>query len=204
MDDQKTTLSPELAKSLDELEEAGQELARISSEYERHKQKYDGLLHEPVHRQSSPVYLVEKKSLEEFMTTMAETLSEAAARRRKAEQTHDALLSESHADNLLAWQARLHELGVQGDVLLDALATVFAEMKSIHVDIKTSEVAAEIRGPDTTRRERNLAAVLINRLPLGELRRVPWTVARDLGKSLAEIYPDPSEVQPIIHKEVKP
>ena len=127
---------------------------------------------------------------------IADRMEQAAIRslevRREVDRAEEALrliLAETHESLREKSEDRLHQLGIDLDVLLDAVSPLVSEILTIERELYSSRKSASIPGPNSSRRERALASALVRRLGVGELRRTEWTQFR-VPTRLAELYPE--------------
>lgn len=174
----------------------------IVTEHADAKRNLETLVRTPQHQQADPEFLLKRERAEARAVEVAKRLEESKAQLAVIREAAESTIAAEYA----AWQAEhdrvMHGYSTKLDKLLADARKVITEMQfEIREDLSV-RAAAGVRGPDSERQERNIAAVVINSLPLAPLRRAgSWTAARQIARA-TDIWPaEPTRVtRPVVEE----
>lgn len=165
-------------------------LAAVELEARDAKLKLDQLARVPSHQATSPQHLLERERAEQAAVEVAKRL-EATRASVAIIEAESAVSIREHFDAWLADHDRqMHELALKVDEGLGIAADAIGEMTKLFRESMSARSAAGYRVIQSEKLERNLATVVVNRLPLAPLRRLgSWSPSRKLGDKAADIWP---------------
>lgn len=165
-------------------------LAAVEVEHRDARHKLDELLRTPAHLQSNPDFQLSKRRAEEHAIEVAERRETTRASVAVIEEESSRAIAESFDAWIADHDAQLHELALKVDEGLAQAADAMGEMVKLSREAMTVRSQAGYRPIQSERLERNLATIVLNKLPLSPLRRLgSWTPSRKLGDKAAAIWP---------------